>query len=150
MPILNYTTTIAADKTLGEIQTILARHDASSILIEYANRQPVAVSFLAPTNHGPRGFRLPANVDAVAEVLERQARAGQVPKRFANREQAARVAWRIVKDWLEAQMAIIEAGMVTLDEVMLPYLTEPDGRTLYQVMTERRLALPPAGEDGGS
>ena len=145
MSILNYTTTIAAEKTLGEIQAILARHDAKSIFIEYANRQPVAVSFLVATRFGDRGFCLPASVDAVAEVLARQSRAGEVPKRFATRDQAQRVAWRIVKDWLEAQMAIVEAEMVTLDQVMLPYLTEPDGRTLYQVMSERQLALPPAG-----
>jgi hypothetical protein len=148
VPILNYTTTIAAEKTLGEIQALLARHDARSILIEYADRQPVAVAFIVPTKHGERGFRLPANVDAVLDVLGRQSRAGQVPRRYANREQAARVGWRIVRDWLAAQMAIVEAEMVTLDEVMLPYLTERDGRTLYQVMSDRQLALPAAGGEG--
>ena len=47
-------------------------------------------------------------------------------------EQAAKVAWRIAKDWLEAQSALIDAQLATLDEVMLPYLIDGNsGKTLY-------------------
>ena len=52
-----------------------------------------------------------------------------------------RVAWRILKDWVAAQLAIVETEMVSLDEVMLPYLRSDDGRTLYELFTERQLAL---------
>ena len=48
-----------------------------------------------------------------------------------------------LKDWVEAQAAIIEAGMVTMEQVMLPYLeVRPDGTTLYQAyLTEGRKLL---------
>lgn len=58
---------------------------------------------------------------------------------------AANVAWRVVKDWLEANLALIAAQMATLDEVMLPYLHVDEGRTLWQAYREREsLALPPS------
>lgn len=40
-----------------------------------------------------------------------------------------------------AQMAIIEAGMVSMDEVFLPYLTDGRGNTLYRLYRSGRLAL---------
>ena len=46
-----------------------------------------------------------------------------------------------VRDWIMAQMAIIEAGQVQLDEVFLPYLTDGKGRTLYQLYQGGYLAL---------
>ena len=55
-------------------------------------------------------------------------------------EHAERVAWRIVKDWLEAQLAMIEADLVGLDEVLLPFLMS-GGRSLYEVITEQRKGL---------
>jgi hypothetical protein len=54
------------------------------------------------------------------------------------KEQAARIAWRIVKDWLEAQLAMIEAGLVDLQQVFLPYAQDATGRTFYKLMRERK------------
>lgn len=44
------------------------------------------------------------------------------------------VAWRNVKDWIAAQIAIIEIGQVGIDEVMLPYMVDAYGHTLYESM----------------
>ena len=125
MPILNYTTKIDPQKTVGEIQAILARHEALQIMLDYQAGHISAVSFTIDTPGGVRGVRLPANVDGVQRALAQQ-------KVKVDRDQAERVAWRIVKDWLEAQMAILEAQMVDLDEIFLPYLVDRDGRTFFQ------------------
>lgn len=143
MPILNYTTTINADKTLGEIQRILASNGAKSIQVDYTNGRPTAVAFFAETPIGERAFVLPANVDGVWQTLVQQNRRGKVPARFATKDQASRVAWRIIKDWIAAQMAIIEAGMVTLDQVMLPYMQVGD-QSFYDAVRQNQMALPPA------
>lgn len=145
MALLNYTTTIAVDKTLGEIQRSLVKHGAKSILTNFDDRgEPIALSFLITTSFGERGFLLPVNIDAVFKVLSGQYNRGQVQRRFVTKEQAARVGWRILKDWVEAQMAIVETEMVTFDQVMLPYLVvDPvSNTTLYLAMRERQLALP--------
>lgn len=145
MALLNYTTTIAVDKTLGEIQAVLRRSGARSILIDYDDRGvPTSVAFTVVTSIGEQAYRLPANLDGIFRTLTAQNARGAVPRRFVTREQAARVGWRILKVWIEAQMAIVASGMVSLDEVFLPYMLAPSGQTVHQVYSDRRLALPPA------
>lgn len=56
----------------------------------------------------------------------------RIPSRLRTREQASRVAWRVIKDWLEAQLAMIKAEMVTIDQVFLPYAQNEAGVTLYE------------------
>lgn len=141
MAIKNYTTTIDVYKSLGEIQGALASHGARKIMVDYdGSGQPVGVMFGIETPAGPRGFALPANVDGVRAVFGRQ-------KIKAQPGQAERTAWRNVRDWIMAQMAIIEAGQVQIDEVFLPYLTDRQGRTVYQLYQGGQLALGAREED---
>jgi hypothetical protein len=142
LPLLNYTTAIDPQRTMAEIQRCLVRHGARGVMTEFDPQgRPAAMSFIIPTAFGDRSFRLPANVVAVERTLAAQAKAGNGRVK-ATPEHAARVAWRIVKDWVEAQMAIVESGMVALPEVFLPYMLVAGGRTMYEVAQERRLGLP--------
>lgn len=143
MALLNYTTGIDPSKTVGEIQACLARHGARGVMTGYgADGVPDSVSFVVPTEFGDRSFQLPARVGAVLATLEKQHRRGKVPRRCATRAQAARVAWRILKDWVEAQMAVVESGMVTVDEVMFAYMIDGRGHTAYEIFRDQQLALP--------
>lgn len=135
MAIKNYTTEVDVYKSLGEIQAALATHGARKIMVDYDEAgQPTGVMFGLETPAGPRGFCLPANVDGVKAVFVRQ-------KIKAKEGQAERTAWRNIRDWVLAQMAIIEAGQVDLEEVFLPYLIDGEGRTLYQLYQGGQLAL---------
>ncbi|HEY2627025.1 MAG TPA: hypothetical protein VGI41_09785 [Candidatus Udaeobacter sp.] len=91
-------------------------------------------------------FRLPANVEAVQRILKKQALTGKIPRRYADDiEQATRTAWRILKDWLLAQLALIETGMATVEQVFLPYAQNASGQTVYEALLEKKftgLALP--------
>lgn len=148
MALLNYTTTVGVEKTLEEIRKILVSYGARSILIDYDERgNPIALAFRVVTAHGEEGYRLPANIDGVLRTLTRQHERGMVQPRFVTRVQAARVGWRIIKDWTEAQVAIIASGMVSFDEVMLPWMIAPSGQTVHEVYAARRLGLPP-GDSG--
>ena len=142
MPLLNYTTKIEAAKTVAEIQKILAKHGAKSILIDYNEEGLIeALAFKTMTPHGEVGIRLPIDPDAVFKVLTRQNDLGKVPKSFVNRPQAIRIAWRIVKDWVEAQMAILETEMVRMEQIFLPYIITQDNRTLYEAMVKSQFQL---------
>lgn len=55
----------------------------------------------------------------------------KVPRSLKTREQAARVAWRILKDWIFAQIAIVQAEQADMAEVFLPYAQNDLGETLY-------------------
>jgi hypothetical protein len=61
--------------------------------------------------------------------------------RYREHDQAERVAWRIVKDWIAAQLAIVETGMTSLDQVMFPYMLDNDGATLYELYVGQQPAL---------
>ena len=51
------------------------------------------------------------------------------------------MAWRLVLRWLEAQLAMIRAGLASLDEVFLPYAQDQNGVTLYERPREQSLML---------
>lgn len=135
MPLLNYTTKVDVFTTLGEIQRHLVKHGADTIMQQYDNQGRIAaLTFRINTPSGPRVIRLPANVDAVLAVLTRQ-------KVRCDRDQAERIAWRIVKDWVEAQMAILESEMVQMEEIFLPYMVNNSGQTLFQAYRNNQLML---------
>jgi hypothetical protein len=142
MSLLNYTTTIEASKTVAEIQRILAAHGAKSILIDYDNDGLIeALSFRVVTPQGDAGIRLPVDPDSVLKVLLREYALGKLRSHQAkpDRKQAVKVAWRIIKDWVEAQMAILETEQVKMEQIFLPYILAKDGRTLYEVALSSHL-----------
>jgi hypothetical protein len=135
MAILNYTTTIAAEKTAAEIQMCLAKAGAQAILCEYDSEGVMfAMSFRIGTPHGVISFRMPAQLDGVYKALCKDSK---VAKRLKTRQQASNVAWRITKDWIEAQLAITQAGMAEMAEVFLPYAQDSSGRTVYDALKSK-------------
>lgn len=142
MPLLNYTTKVNVYTTLGEIQGQLVKHGAKKIVQDYDDEGHItALSFMVDTPAGLRGIRLPANVEAVHTVLNRQ-------NVKCDRGQAERIAWRIVKDWVEAQMAILESEMVQMDEIFLPYMLNNTGQTVFEAYLKNQLMIGSGG--GGS
>ena len=139
--LLNYTTKVSAEKTANEITRCLAQHGAQAIMTEYdpSTSYVTALSFKITVDGAPIGFKLPCDWKPVLEILTKGKR--QPPKwdekRFRrweeeHRQHAINVAWRIVKDWVEAQMALVETRMVTTQQVFLPYAVMRDGRTLSE------------------
>jgi hypothetical protein len=139
MPLLNYTTTVPVNRSVAQLQGLLIEAGARSIATEYSTAgSATAIAFTSDTPLGPRAFVLPVNAKRVQAVLQRE----RLAPRYTTFEQAERVAWRILKDWAEAQLAIIRTEMVTLDQVMLPYMKAADGRSVYEMYRDDQLALP--------
>lgn len=152
MPLKNYTTEISAMKSIGEIQGKLVGHGAEAILLHYGpDREPESLTFSIPTVQGNISFRLPANILAVRQLLvkswdpdyRKYDKDYQIQRLEKVKQQASKVAWRIIKDWVDAQLAIIETEMVTIEQVFLPYMLVKGGRnTLYEMMVESSFQLP--------
>jgi len=139
MPILNYTTTIDVEKTMGEINRALARRGVTRISTLYDEQGVAAgLAFTMKTDYGLRDFELPVRTEGVLAAMKADAAIKPAQKTAA---QAARVAWRIAKDWLEAQSALIDAQLATLDEVMLPYMVDGGGQTMYAVYRSTQKAI---------
>ena len=71
--IKNYTTSIAEDKTVGEIMGLLAAKGARSIRIDYDElNRPNAVSFIVAIQDWPVPFKLPCNFEGVFKAMKRE------------------------------------------------------------------------------
>ena len=146
MPILNYTTGISADRTIGEIMSILSKAGARQIVIDYNGDIPPlaeAVTFVMQVGDNMTPFRLVCHWQRIFHILKTDKRVSA--KKHKTPQHALNVGWRIIKVWIEAQMAFIKAEQAELPQLFLPHAVGKDGRTLYEHVLSGHL-LTPGGE----
>ena len=122
MGLLNYTTKIDPDKTAAEIAPACP----------CTGRKPFSPN-TTPTAATCRRCRSRSSSTASRWASHQREKNRRIDP---SREQAVRTAWRIVKDWVEAQMALVETQMVSTQDVFLPYAVMQDGRTLAERVRE--------------
>lgn len=134
MGLKNYTTKIEVEKTMMEIEKILAKHGATHIYKMYgSDGEPKALAFKIMVQDQLLPFKLPMEEDKIYEVFRQQHNQGEIPKRYVDRKQAKRTGWRIIKDWVDSQMALVKIHLVKFEEVFLPYMyDEKRNETLFQ------------------
>ena len=146
------TTSIAPDKTVGEITSALVAGGANQINTEYEKGKLKSLRWTMRVAGSDVLFDMPARVEPIYRIfLKRRGLRTLYEKNgdpyYANEwEKAERVAWRQLLRWVQAQLAMIDTGMVQPAEVFLAYMVHgPTGQTLFQHMMETRFkALPPA------
>ena len=144
--IKNFSTTIAVEKTITEIERMLAKYGATKIMKEYDEfGNPCRLIFAVMTEYGEMPVKLPINTDKVLNVFKIQVSDGKLPRKYWDGqwavEQAHRVGWRIIKDWLDAQLTILQIEMVKIQELFLPYAYDArTEQTLFQKMEESGFA----------
>lgn len=126
--IKNYTTKVPADRSIKEIQDALVKNGAAGVLYEYeqGTGRIAALKFLLPIGEQKVAFSLPVQWHRFQAVLKKQG-----VSRSDDQEYCYRVAWRCIRDWVLAQMALYETQMVELPQVFLPFATDNGGSTLY-------------------
>lgn len=140
------TTKIGPQKTVGEIQEVLGRYGASAIRTDYGNGEVIGVSFTVLINHDQIPFRLPCRWSMVLETLMGRIR-GERSEEYLEKKreeytpQAKRIAWRQILRWVEAQLALVETGMVKMQEVFIPYMLMDKGKTLYEKLEETQFKM---------
>ena len=141
--ILNYTTKISASRTIAEIQQTLASKGAGHVSVDYEDCRATAVVFSVKVGGTFVNFRLPCNVAGVGNALRRERPNASI---WRDADQCERIACRIVKDWVEAQMALIEAQQAEFGEVFMPYAIDGKGQTFFQKFKGDQLALTSGSE----
>jgi hypothetical protein len=144
------TTHIDPQKTVGEIQEVLGKYGASAIRMDYQDgpvgREVVSVSFTIEVNRDQVPFRLPCRWISVLNALMGRIRGERSDeylekKREEYTPQAKRIAWRQILRWVEAQLALVETGMVKMVEVFVPYMLMDKGKTLYEKLEETQFKM---------
>jgi len=142
--LLNYTTTVSSARTIAEMQAMLVRAGATAVTLHYDGfGHTTGITFQVGTKYGPQQFTLTVDTQAVSEIL-----AGMRSRPYSVSEriklvaaQAERTAWRVARSWLEAQLAMVEIGLASLDQVMLPYMHVGPQQTLYAAYQESQSVL---------
>lgn len=149
----NYTSTVPVSVTIAKIETVLIRCGVSGIMKEYVgtNGEIAALTFKIATATNPVTIRMPANKTTALEALwsdyvngDKVTPDGQSilynsykKKRKKDFEQQSeRTAWKIVQDWIEVQMSMIQLRQADTLQVFLPYIYDGQ-RSYYEALREQ-------------
>jgi len=132
----NYTTQARTDKMISDIQQILVDFGASGIGFGYKDGRIDSINFQLVVNEQSRLISVPLMVGNVEEVLRQQGIKKKDPK-----EHAYRVALANTRDWLDAQLAYLATKQVEFAQLFLPYMTNTEGKTLYEVLKDNNFTL---------
>ena len=133
------TTGISANKSVAEIQILLAEYGASAVLIEYDNNDIKAVSFKHRSDGEEIPYRLPCEWKAIKELLSHKHK--RKPYKKDLDEEAKRIAWRQSRRWVEAQLAYFQSRQVKFEQLFLSYRLISPTETLYERLESMKFKL---------
>lgn len=134
--IKNYTTEIAADKSISQIENILVEMGAGKIAKDYREGKLLSISFSIKSGENDIPYRLPGNVDGVYRIFKdgRSLTGSQAINLY---KQAERTAWKNVREWCQLQAIMVKLQQVEPMEVFLPYMFSMEKqKTAFQLMKE--------------
>ena len=132
--IKNYTSTVPVQRSLAHIEERLVKHGARSTVKTYTEAGEIeAFCFILMVKGQEVPFKLPARVANVEKVLGQSVKRAKTGTADRIHEQAERTAWKLVSDWVDIQISLVELGQVEIMEVLLPYVYDPKSKqTLFE------------------
>jgi hypothetical protein len=133
----NYTSTVVASRSVQHIEERLVEHGAMNILKLYEDKCLVGIAFILDNNGEQLPFRLPARISNVEKQLRSEVKRPR-KSTFKNiKEQAERTAWKLLADWVDIQISLVELQQVKFMEVFLPYVYDPvKKQTFFEKLEE--------------
>jgi hypothetical protein len=115
---------------------MLCAHEARDILFNYEKGTGRIENLLFSIEIQTQkiGFKLPLNWRKTQKVMQEQK-----IRRADEEDYCYRVAWRILRDWVAVQMALIEIGQASLEQIFLPYGLDKNGQTFYETFQKSYL-----------
>lgn len=139
MALKNYTSGVPASRSIAWIEAKLAGCGATQILKMYDLTARVeGIAFIMPINGKEMSFKLPARVDECEVVLRAAVKRPRADTLKRIGQQAERTAWKIVADWVDAQMAMIDLSQVEFMQIFMPYLySHAKKQTYFEIVKGR-------------
>lgn len=136
----NYTSEVPAITSMGKIERCLVEAGATDISKKYSDQICSSITFRMMVNQTPLFFQLPAKVDACFKAMW-----GTMTTRGQNQAdrkkwmaQAERTAWKIVSDWVEIQLSMIQLEQAEALQIFLPYVYNPaTDQTFYEGLKDK-------------
>jgi len=143
--IKNYTSGVPVSRTVSRIEECLAEAGASGITKSYTDGKLTALCFRVELpNTKTVDIRLPANADAVYESLKSQVKRPRSGTLEKLREQAERTSWKLMQDWTEIQLSLIQLQKIDFLQVFLPYVWDGQQSFYHAIKGNNFKALPPS------
>lgn len=138
MSIKNYTSTVPMINSIARIEHRLIQGGVTIISKDYEDGKPKGMIFQINNNGIPMTFKLPAKADRVFEWLKMQRKKPPTKTQLEGiKAQADRTAWKILSDWIDIQISLIELDQAEAMEIFLPYIYDgKTDQTLYEKMKE--------------
>ena len=135
--IKNYTSQVPVSRSVQHIEDRLVKHGAKNILKLYEKQKLIGIAFIISVNERDMPFRLPARIDRVEKNLRNAILRPRKGTMDRVADQAERTAWRLLADWIDVQMSLIELDQVELLEVFMPYIYDHSKeKTFFEKMKE--------------
>lgn len=142
----NYTSTVPVERTVARIEEVLARAGAFSIVKDYEKGGALAaLSFVVQLPGKSVHVRLPVNTEAVLRILRQKLKRPRADSLNRLSDQAARTSWKLMQDWVEVQISLIEMQQADFLQVFLPYVYDGT-QTFYARLKAGNFKALPAPE----
>lgn len=126
----SYSTDIDISDTLKEIEELLKLHGARDIRFVYDVPNPTITDILRSIDfvlilknneeEKESRYKIPVNSDITYEILRKQSISGTI-KISRNQYGAENVICRVIKTWLEVQLAFIQMNLLSADHIFSPF-----------------------------
>lgn len=134
----NYTSTVPASTSMSNIEKYLVAAGATDISKTYKDQVCIGIRFRiihktaeSPNLGVPLFFELPAKIDACFKVLYAEVKRPNSETRQRIMKQAEITAWKIIADWVQIQLAMIQLDQAELLQIFLPYAWNPNTQKTY-------------------
>lgn len=149
MPLLNYTTKIPWERSYAEVKALLIAHGAKGFMERVDDHGYITdMVFSLSTPDGEIPIKIPIDVESTLKILIKQYCNGEIGKQFTEPKRARNIAWRIIKDWLQAHIWLVETEMMKMEQILLPYMLVNKKQTLYEAMRDKHFLLGEGGNEG--
>lgn len=143
----NYSTSIPAARSVAEIEEMLVENGATDTWKQYNGKAVTSLNFMVMTEFGKMPFKITVDAVIVRNILIEQHSRGLIRGNWIKKEQiedieyARNVGWRIMKDLIDSQMAVVQMGLRKLEQVFLADIfNDASGKTFFEVLTDKKFA----------
>lgn len=146
-----FATKTTVDKSQADIIAVLRRYGASGFGFRRMGDVVEVTFHMLNEARAERTVVIPLSVETVYRklVAMRESRV-KVSARRVTREQAERVAWRVLLDWIDAALLAVSVGAQTIEEAFFAHsvIVTSDGQTGRLVDYVHTLEQASGGESG--
>jgi hypothetical protein len=140
-------TEIPPAKSAGSIVSLLVAAGAREVTMIHGEHQKlIGIRFTFVQGELVFPFSIPVRIDQLFSRMWNARKNKNSADKPKIQDQAERVAWRQLFRWVEAQVALIDTGMVSNVEVFTAYCQDATGRSVYDLLVESKVKALPAPE----